>query len=378
MKSVIRELALYLAVMQKTRKLPLCHRIDIQKKVATGWIKQGHRHRGVITSTFEQTCLDKPITSFLERVTMANMQSKGRWAKKRQRKKEKESRVESYRKVGRLRLQNMLQAGIGTKRSKDKAEADTKNKIYSKSTFNTYKNQFRYYCDWLQQNHPEVEGIDNALKFVDEYLVHLINKDRSAYSISTAKAALSKVFGVDSTQFIRTPPRNRENITRSRRSVERDKHISSEKERVLARFTSATGLRRAEMMRITAEDLFFQNGKAMLRVNKGTKGGKSRVVEIVGKTPAETGDIVRWIQSKKGRLFPKLSSNYDNHSYRASYARRVYDKYARSTDKIPKVERYVMRKDRAGEIFDKLAMQIASKNLGHNRISVIAQSYLYQ
>ena len=44
---------------------------------------------------------------------------------------------------------------------------------------------------------------------------------------------------------------------------------------------------------------------------------------------------------------------------------------------IPPKERYIMRKERAGEVYDKQAMEIVSKNLGHNRISVIAQSYLY-
>ena len=44
---------------------------------------------------------------------------------------------------------------------------------------------------------------------------------------------------------------------------------------------------------------------------------------------------------------------------------------------IPKKERYVMRKDRAGEVLDKLAMEITSRMLGHSRINVIAQSYLY-
>ena len=55
----------------------------------------------------------------------------------------------------------------------------------------------------------------------------------------------------------------------------------------------------------------------------------------------------------------------------------MYDKYARKEKDIPPNERYVMRKDRAGEVFDRFAMAVASKNLGHNRISVIAQSYLY-
>ena len=50
---------------------------------------------------------------------------------------------------------------------------------------------------------------------------------------------------------------------------------------------------------------------------------------------------------------------------------------ARKEKDIPRADRYVMRKDRAGEVLDKLAMEITSKMLGHNRINVIAQSYLY-
>ena len=57
---------------------------------------------------------------------------------------------------------------------------------------------------------------------------------------------------------------------------------------------------------------------------------------------------------------------------------RLYQHYARNEKDIPRADRYVMRKDRAGETFDKRAMHIVTKNLGHNRISVIAQSYLYQ
>ena len=303
----------------------------------------------------------------------------GRWGKKRQKRKEKaQQKKVSYRKTARLRLQVMLKAGLGSKRSKDKAEADTKNKIYSKATFETYKQQFRHFADWLDKAHPEAFTLEDARGFVDEYLRHLIELERSAYSISTAKAAIAKVIGVEATQFIATPPRLRADIKRSRGVAERDKHISDKKEEELARFTSATGLRRKEMTMITAEDLFFENGQAYLNVTKGTKGGKSRVAKIVGKTEEETKDIVKWIQSKEGRLFNKLSSNYDNHYYRATYANRLYNQLKRDIDDIPTQERYVMRKERAGEVYDKQAMLLVSNALGHNRISVIAQSYLYQ
>ena len=310
---------------------------------------------------------------------MTVQQSPGRWNKKRKKRKEKAlQQKESYRKTARLRLQAMLKAGMGSKRSKDKAEADTKNKIYSKATFETYKQQFRHFAEWLDKAHPEAETLEDARGFVDEYLRHLIELERSAYSISTAKAAIAKVMGVEATQFIATPPRLRADIKRSRGVAERDKHISDKKEEELARFTSATGLRRKEMTMIRAEDLFFENGQAYLNVDKGTKGGKSRVAKIVGKTEAETKEIVKWIQSKEGRLFYKLSSNYDNHYYRATYANRLYNQLKRDIADIPTQERYVMRKERAGEVYDKQAMLQVSRALGHNRISVIAQSYLYQ
>lgn len=303
----------------------------------------------------------------------------GRWGKKRQKRKEKaQQKKVSYRKTARLRLQAMLKAGMGSKRSKDKAEADTKNKIYSKATFETYKQQFRHFADWLEKAHPEAFTLEDARGFVDEYLRHLIELERSAYSISTAKAAIAKIMGVEATQFIATPPRLRADIKRSRGVAERDKHISDKKEEELARFTSATGLRRKEMTMIRAEDLFFENGQAYLNVDKGTKGGKSRVAKIVGKTEAETKEIVKWIQSKEGRLFYKLSSNYDNHYYRATYANRLYNQLKRDIADIPTEDKYIMRKERAGEVYDKQAMLQVSRALGHNRISVIAQSYLYQ
>lgn len=321
---------------------------------------------------------------------MADEKKLGRWATKRRERRErggqktkvkkevkKEVEPESYRKTARLRLQAMFKAGFGEKRSTDKLNGATQDKIYSKNTFETYKRQSRYFADWLEKNYPDVKTIEQAREYVDKYLLYLIEVGKKPCSIATTKAALVKVYQTDASAFVETPARTRDSITRSRLDVAQDSHVSEKTEARLSRFTSATGLRRAEMLKIEADDLFFKGGKAYLSVTKGTKGGKSRIVEIVGLSPEDTRDIVEWIQGQKGRLFPHITKHYDNHHYRAIYARRVYDKYARKEKDIPKSERYVMRKDRAGEVFDKLAMAVTSKNLGHNRIDVIAQSYLY-
>ena len=311
----------------------------------------------------------------------------GRWAKKRRLKKERESREEKAvykeekavnRDIGRLKLQAMFKAGFGKSRASDKFKSKTDDKIYSKSSFETYKKQYRYFCDYLKEQKPEVKTMDQARESVDSYLLYLMEKERSAYSISTAKAALSKVFGVPATEFIETPSRTRANIVRSRYETVRGKELSKKTELKYSRFTSAFGLRKSEMEEIRAEDLFFnEKGRPYLNVTRGTKGGRPRVAEIVGVSEEETRDIVKWILLRKGKLFPKLPSHYDNHFYRGVYAKRIYNRYARDLDKIPIKERYIMRKDRAGETFDKVAMKIASQSLGHNRISVIAQSYLY-
>lgn len=307
----------------------------------------------------------------------------GRWARKRRLRRERaqqnqpKEKAESYRKTGRLRLQEMFKRGFGSERSSDKTNASTRDKIYSMNTFKTYRQQFKYFANWLSEAHADAHTLADARQYVDEYLLHLVELKRSAYSISTAKAALAKVFQTEATQFVDTPPRERANIKRSRGDAVRDSNISSKTETKLALFSSAVGLRREEMLNIESKDLFFKNGKAYLNVTKGTKGGKPRIVEICGVSEGETKMIVEWIQARDGKLFPCLNTNYDNHYYRAVYAKRLYDRYKRKEKDIPRKEMYVMRKDRAGEVYDKLAMQIVSKNLGHNRISVIAQSYLY-
>ena len=132
------------------------------------------------------------------------------------------------------------------------------------------------------------------------------------------------------------------------------------------------------MTKITADDLFFKDGKAFLSVTKGAKGGKARTVEIMGASEEETKDIIKFIQSKKG----DFSLNYTQTTTIIDTVVHTQCACICTTPEkekdIPRVDRYIMRKDRAGEVFDKSAMRMVTKNLGHNRIDVIAQSYLYQ
>ena len=78
-----------------------------------------------------------------------------------------------------------------------------------------------------------------------------------------------------------------------------------------------------------------------------------------------------------GKVFEKIPNGADAHHYRAVFASRVYEKFARPISSLQSSERYCCRGAKAGTVYDRSALLEASKQLGHNRISVVASHYLY-
>lgn len=172
-----------------------------------------------------------------------------------------------------------------------------------------------------------------------------------------------------------TVPRRRADITRSRGRKKSDKHFSEENNKDLVEFCRGTGLRNhKELQRIRGNQLEFKDGYFWLIGVKG-KGGKVRVVPIL---PEYLTTVVRCcLMAGKRKMWPYVSSHADLHSYRADYAAAWYQRLVRPAAFIPLADRYVCRCDRAGVVYDKAAMRQVSHFLGHNRISVIAEHYLY-
>ncbi len=270
------------------------------------------------------------------------------------------------------RLSKAFQEGQGRPRHEDKKLGLDRQYIYTSRTYETYKNECKHFRLWIAEHHPECKHLRQCQKFVDEWLQSMIDAGLSAYTISTRKAAVTKLFGVDYSAFMETPKRLRKDITRSRYSVEYDKHISAKTEAYWSKITAATGLRISELLRIRGTDVRQAGDTYYLHVHRGTKGGKERYALILD------NDIARMIQLAGDRpVFPNVPKAYDNHHYRGEYAKKLYNRFARPVDAIPPEDRYIMRKDKRGVVLDKKAMKIVSECLGHNRLSIIAQSYLY-
>lgn len=272
--------------------------------------------------------------------------------------------------------------------SSGRRESDEK--IYSWNTYRAYMQHANYFARWIEEKHPKCKTLAQARRFVDDWLLERINQGKSAYTVKLEAAALAKVYGCSTKEFMKTPERIRSEIVRSRGEKVRDAHFSEAKNMDLVTFCRCTGLRRAELEKIRGDQLIRNNdGSYSVQVISG-KGGRDRVPPVIG-SPEEVQTVVRIMKAAgHGKVWEKIHNALDVHALRAEYATRVYRKHARPIESLrgmimPDPDRrgkyvsviYKCRGEYAGQVYDRAALLAASKALGHNRVSVVAEHYLW-
>lgn len=276
--------------------------------------------------------------------------------------------------------------------------------IYSWSTYKSYLKHLNYFANYCKQEH-QCKTLDDCKKYIGEWLQ--TRNDLSPYTIKLEIAALCKLYDM-STKDIKdqygyeSPKRQRLNITRSRGDAIRDKHFSIDKNIDFVTFCRCTGLRRNEIKSLKIDKIRQIEGKFYIVVDSGTKGGRPRTIPIMTQSQDELKIVLKcFFKGDMGlvdeylakgstialetiledigndtRVFDKIPSNCDIHSYRGEYATRCYQSKARPIDELQGKQIYHMRCDRKGTHLDRSAMLFASKCLGHNRIDVVASHYL--
>ena len=268
------------------------------------------------------------------------------------------------------RLREKYELGYGRAKHDIKDVHNATPWIHRSNTYKTYHQQVNHFADWCKSQ--GIKDYEKAVQAVPQYMQQLNADGKSASSQATALSALAKCMDRSTTEFdYQLPQRHRSDIVRSRGPVARDLHFSPEKNQALIKFCESTGLRRRELTALKGSNLNFKDGRAYLSIENG-KGGKNRLVEVIGDRKLVIDMCNR---AGDGKVFPKVHSCADIHSYRGTYAANLYQSLARR--EIPKEDRYICRGDMKGKVFDKQAMAIVSQNLGHNRIDVIANNYLY-
>ena len=320
-------------------------------------------------------------------------------------------------------LVSRFEAGVSKHKLKKTDPERERKIIHTSGTLETYAQRLGVFAAWLNVTHPEVRTVKKARKYANEWLEYRKTeaknqqgKSLSARTVSTDAAAINKVYGVrpDDPDRFQPPRRRREDITRSRGPAVRDSHFSEKNNWELVCFCRGTGPRPAALKRLEGRDLWTREQMAAAAKNlrqkapgelskdqarelqalndaldfykkypqydtyvcyRKDKGGRTRFSPIIGDHKEEIVQRFRDTPADE-KVWKAVPSAADIYSYRGDYAVALYREHARPLEQCGKREIYYCRGDMRGCHYDKVAMRVASKALGHNRLSVIAGHYL--
>lgn len=264
---------------------------------------------------------------------------------------------------------------FGQSKFQDKVSGvDTSTKIYSYSTYENYVKEGQLFVRWCQE-HTAAKTLEEMREHRQAYIQDNLDRGLSPATVKKRVAALNKVYG-DKIQGLQVPNRVRSGITRSRLENTNSANFSESRNKGLVEFCRATGLRRHELAALKPEQVRMVDGRLHVCDVQG-KGGRVRDVPVV-KGGEEA--VLRAVYGCKDseRVFSTLPSHADIHSYRAEYCAAIYKEHERDLTTLPRSELYCCRGDKAGVWYDRQAMMAASEALGHSRIDVMAEHYLYK
>lgn len=268
---------------------------------------------------------------------------------------------------------------FGESRHEAKLNNEAYKYIYSFNSLKTYIRQMNYMVNWAKENNIKLKSIDDIKAHGNEWLQWNIDKGYSPWTVMTRRAAICKLCKVNYSYFdVKIPKRERKIVTKSRDMSKSQKYYNEGKNISQIIFCRCTGLRLSELKEIRGTDLVYnEKNEPFLHITKGTKGGKPRTAQIVGSE--EEISLVLSLIKKAGneKIFKRINQHINTHGLRAEYCRRVYDLYARDISTLKHNEIVFCRKDKKGVRYDREALYIASKYLGHNRYSVTNINYLY-
>jgi len=331
-----------------------------------------------------------------------------------------------------------LRLAIGQSRHAMKKEGEDSKYIFSWTTYRDYLENLIDFVKWVKDN-PQVKAelgkkprtLEECRSYCHLWIEKMLEKHLSASTISKCASALVKLYQCSREELgIKdlVPAQKREDIKRSRGPAVRDKNFNEAlpHNKEFADFCRCTGLRRKEVMFVRGTDLVWDENKWKLFIDCESKGGRERLLEIIG-TEEEINRVVEICKAAgSNRIYPKPNGNADIHSFRAEYAARIYKKYARDESeyrnermifyKDKRVEKYTSkngkadvekykkfytgrktakgmpemkkgysdvpsmyrcRKDMTGVVLDREAIFITSENLGHSRDDVIPEHYAW-
>lgn len=255
--------------------------------------------------------------------------------------------------------------------------------IHSIKTADNYRNTINHFGNWLRNNKTEL-WLSKDLSLITsdicyEYLSMKEAEGKSAWTISSDMASLNKILNLKLTKEngnLKT--RRQKDIIRSRTNknilLPQKILVQNADQIIIAR---ATGARRESLdinskikskHLITKKAFIFNHTTGLPEcVTLTEKGSKQRWSPIIKSLQSNVQLILKKYENDEEPLFKSYSRLIDNHFYRREYAKsRFFEELKNmptSTNKTYKS--YNIEK-----------LREVSKNLGHERYQVTADSYL--
>ena len=239
--------------------------------------------------------------------------------------------------------------------------------IHSVVTMKTYIQQARQYGDWLRNKGLNHCTMEEARSHAAEY----IRTQKSAWSQSTTRAALAKVFGCPANEICSVDRRTPSAITRGRTQTARAASIDRNHADLAEMCRSVGARHHKELVHLRADDFHTKDGALYAHIlGKGGRVRDALVLPGAGRTLIEE----RIAAQPTGCLFT-VPQNANVHGWRADYAARCY-RYALDNGHASG-ELYHCR-DGSGRVYDKGALDFVSQNLGHGcgRYYTVVYNYL--
>ena len=253
--------------------------------------------------------------------------------------------------------------------------------ISSDETKKGYTRHWVTFAKWVNgHTSHKCKTLDCARQYVDIYMQDYA-KSHAQSSCAAARSALAKLYNTTGPELVKQAYHRPRSAIKNNRGGLRTRWERNHKD--ACDFARFTGLRRSELLSVRAVD-YRGNGVFELRKTDKkvqTKGGRPRNIQVLPQNIERIEAIIREraaLHGENSSLFqPKdVPKDAQTHQYRSLFATEYYNHHARPLEELTAKKIYYCRGDRKGEKFDKRAMLITTRQLGHNRIDVIARSYL--
>lgn len=207
---------------------------------------------------------------------------------------------------------------FGESKKVAKKDGTEKDKIFSRSTYETYWKHIKYFLKWLKTNYPKCTTLKAAKRHVNEWLQERVDqvddngRHLSAWTIQTEEAALNKLFGIDKNDRKRfqAPKRQRVDIKRSRGPAKQDKDFSIQNNWELIQFCRGTGCRRNVLEKLEGRDLWTQERmireaeRLSQRLHAGDRLSDSELKHLAVLNDA----LITWTRAGKQKEIEKIES----------------------------------------------------------------------